>query len=406
MKNLLRFLTVGAMLLPALVSSSQAQTIVLTSMITGVNRPVWCGPAGDGSNRLFILEKRTGKILIWKKTGPLTGSLLGTPYLDVSALISTSSSAGSERGLLGIAFHPQFSTNRRFFVYYTVVTSGDLRIAEYRQNASNPDVADTATTTIITIAHPTNTNHNGGCMAFGPDGYLYAGTGDGGGAGDTSNNAQNTSVLLGKMLRLDVDSTTSTPYGVPATNPFVGVAGADEIYAYGLRNPWRFSFDSRPGGSNRLFVADVGQGTVEEVDIVGLGNNMGWRIMEGNACYNPSVGCSSAGLTMPIATYTHSESPGHCSITGGYVYRGTKYPLLNGKYIFADYCSGVIFMLTETSPGVFSRSTLLDTPYLISSFGQDEDGQLYVCQYTDSDVTNSTIYRLTETSAVSDYEIY
>jgi hypothetical protein len=284
--------------------------------------------------------------------------------------------SGGERGLLGLAFHPQFATNRRFFVYYTRQTDGSIQIAEYHASVADPNVADTTETVILTIPHPSFANHNGGMMAFGPDGFLYIGTGDGGSANDPANNSQNINALLGKILRIDIDHPTSStvPYSSPSSNPFFGsTPGADEIYAYGLRNPWRFSFDR---GTGQLYVADVGQGSREEVDIVTLGGNYGWRIMEGSICnpnFNGGVCTPPAGHIPPIAEYSHSL--GRCSITGGYVYRGFRSSLPTGAYIFGDFCTGEIFMLQN---GLDTSPVLLVTTRNISSFGEDESGEIYL----------------------------
>jgi len=284
--------------------------------------------------------------------------------------------SGGERGLLGLAFHPQYSTNRRFFVYYTRPGDGAIQIAEYQTSAADPNVADALNErVIITIPHPTNSNHNGGTVAFGPDGYLYAGPGDGGSANDPPNNAQNVNVLLGKILRIDIDVPANQvpAYNIPPTNPYAGATpGADEIYAIGMRNPYRFSFDRE--GANQLWVADVGQGTREEVDIITNGGNFGWRIMEGSICnpaFNGGVCTPPAGNILPVFDYIHSG--GRCSITGGYIYRGTQSTLPLGSYIYGDYCTGEIFLWNNNQ-----QKLLLDTARNISSFGEDEAGELYV----------------------------
>lgn len=339
----------------------------------GLARPVYLTHAGDGSGRLFVVEK-PGRIRIIAN-----GDLLAAPFLDILGKVDSS---GNEQGLLSVAFHPDFSNNRRFFVYYTSNASDEIIVAEYKASAANPNVAEASERVLLRVPHPTFENHNGGLLKFGPDGYLYIGIGDGGGAGDPGpppGNGQNTNVLLGKILRIDVDS--GNPYGIPADNPFAsGANGKREIYAYGFRNPWRYSFDRETG---KLWCGDVGQNRYEEVDVVTRGGNFGWNVMEGFHCYNPSSGCNTAGLVQPIYEYDHGGSngvpPGACSITGGYVYRGTRIPSLVGVYVFADYCLGsaALYGIREGD----SMATPLPTDVEsepITSFGEDEEGELYV----------------------------
>ncbi|HEY2818601.1 MAG TPA: PQQ-dependent sugar dehydrogenase [Casimicrobiaceae bacterium] len=340
------------------VFSAPVAAIQLTPIVTGLASPTFIANAGDGSNRLFIVEQG-GTIRVLQP-----GSSTPTLFLDIHAKVV----AGGEQGLVGLAFHPQYTVNGRFFVYYTRAGDGTLVIAEYHVS-TNPNVADSTETVLLTIPHPVNTNHNGGMLAFGPDHYLYIGVGDGGSANDPPNNAQNTDVLLGKILRIDV----STPgvYSSPSTNPFFGATqGRDEIFAFGFRNPWRFSFDRVTGVQ---WVGDVGQGAREEVDMpIVSGGNYGWRVYEGFACTNndPSL-CKPANYIFPIFDYTHSN--GRCSITGGYVYRGSQGTLPGGTYVYGDYCSGEIFAWNGSTQNV-----LLDTALNISSFGEDEQGELYV----------------------------
>ncbi len=355
-----------------------APAITLTAVTTAVSSPVQVTHAGDGSGRLFIVEQ-TGDIRIYKN-----GQLLPTAFLDVQALIST----GSEQGLLSVAFHPNYASNGTFYIYYTddIASPGDITLARYQVSA-DPDVADPASGQILlVIPHPVNANHNGGQLLFSPiDGYLYMGTGDGGSGGDPPNNAQNLGVLLGKMLRLDVDGsgavpcgqTGPAPYAIPPSNPFTGVAGCDEIWSYGLRNPWRFSFDRATGD---LLTGDVGQNAWEEIDYqpaasVG-GENYGWRKMEGAHCYNPPNNCDDGTLTYPILEYDHPEG---CSVTGGYRYRGAAVPLLDGVYLYADFCTGQIYQGVQAGGGVWSSSPLLASGYNISGFGEDEAGEMYLC---------------------------
>lgn len=337
--------------------------VQLQTFLSGLSFPVYVTHAHDGTNRLFIIEK-AGRILV-AQPGASTTSI----FLDISSRVL---SVENERGLLGMAFHPQYSINGRFFVYYTRQTDGALTIAEYHVNPSDPNVADfNSEIVLLTIDHSTNTNHNGGMIEFGPDGYLYAGPGDGGSANDPPDNAQNINVLLGKILRIDVDHPNgSTPYSSPPTNPFFGaIPGADEIYAYGMRNPFRFSFDRATG---QLYVGDVGQSAREEIDIVTLGGNYGWRVMEGTICNPAFPPCTPPpGSILPIFDYTHSS--GRCSITGGYVYRGARATVPSGAYVYGDYCSGEIWQLLS---GINTR--LIDTTLNITSFGEDEAAEVYV----------------------------
>jgi glucose/arabinose dehydrogenase len=301
-----------------------------------------------------------------------------------------------ERGLLGLAFHPGFKTNGKLYVNYTRASDGATVIDEYRVT-SNPNVVSVATRRqLLVIAQP-YTNHNGGGMAFGPDGDLYIGMGDGGASGDPQDHAQNRNSLLGKMLRIDVNGTsTGKAYRVPSTNPFVGRAGADEIWAYGLRNPWRWSFDRLTGD---LWIADVGQARWEEVDRAtrasggGRGVNFGWDDMEARHCYEPMSGCLTSGRALPMIEYAHAVSgTANCAVTGGYVYRGARFALLRGGYFFGDYCSGRIWVVSATGPSQASATLLSISAPGITSFGQDEDGELYVV------TQNGTIRQIVETS--------
>lgn len=341
-------------------SSKPIGTPQLVTVLTGLTSPVLATHAGDGSNRLFIVEQ-TGRIKILPSGGN-TANL----YLDISSKVLF----GGERGLLGLAFHPQFATNRRFFVNYTRQPDGATVIAEYHQSAANLNVADVTETILFTVDQPYS-NHNGGMLAFGKDGYLYIGMGDGGSANDPENRAQNVDELLGKILRIDVDHAgAAAPYSSPPDNPYFGATpGRDEIYAVGLRNPWRFSFDRSTG---QLYVGDVGQGAREEIDLVTKGGNYGWRIREGTVCsdLDPAL-CGQAGLTGPFTDYDHSG--GRCSVTGGYIYRGNQQALSQGAYLFGDYCSGEVFLWQNGT-----QQVLLSTGKNISSFGEDEAGELYL----------------------------
>ena len=344
----------------------QVVTIQLLPVATGLSSTVFVTNAHDGSNRLFILEKG-GVIRVLQP-----GSSTPTTFLNITPSVL---STANERGLLGLAFHPQYSTNGRFFVNYTRQTDGALQVAEYHVSTSDPNVADTAETIILTTPHPTNDNHNGGMIEFGPDGFLYIGLGDGGGANDPPNNGQNINALLGKILRIDIDHPAGgLNYSSPASNPFFGpTVGRDEIYSYGHRNPWRYSFDR---GNGQLILGDVGQGAREEIDIVTLGGNYGWRVMEGSICnpnLNGGVCTPPTGSILPVSEYSHAG--GRCSITGGYVYRGVRSSLPTGAYVFADFCTGEIFL---RQPGLNTSTVLLDTALNISSFGEDESGEIYV----------------------------
>lgn len=355
--------------------SAFSQTIAVQQFATGFNDPVEIVHAGD--SRLFVVQQ-SGQIRVLNSNGTVNA----TNFLNVQPLIST----GSERGLLGLAFHPQFATNGFFYINYTN-TAGNTVIARYTRSIANQDVADPSSAQILlTITQPFS-NHNGGCLRFGPDGYLYIGMGDGGSGGDPQNNGQNTNTLLGKMLRIDVDS--GSPYSSPATNPFVGVAGSDEIYAIGLRNPWKFSFDRQTGD---LWIGDVGQNQIEEINKVaagtGAGLNFGWRCYEGNQTY-PATCTSTGPYTMPVAQYTHANSA--CSITGGYVYRGTTYPNMQGKYFFADYCNSRIGYVSNTGGTVTFTNPFTGN---FTSFGEDINGELYI-----AGVSNGIIYKISDSSA-------
>ena len=357
---------------------SFAQTIDLQTFATGFSSPVAIVNAGD--SRLFVVQ-RGGAIRILNSNGTINATNFLT--LTSSTIVS-----GGERGLLGLAFHPNYATNGYFYINYTRAGDGATVIARYSVSA-NPDIADANSgQVLLTVSQPFS-NHNGGSLVFGPDGYLYIGMGDGGSGGDPSNYGQNINSLLGKMLRIDVDG--GTPYAIPAGNPFAGATpGADEIWATGMRNPWKFSFDRITGD---LWIADVGQNAIEEINkatstVAGL--NYGWRCYEGNSPYNTS-GCSAASnYTFPVAPYTHS-STGGCSLTGGYVYTGATYPNLQNKYIFADYCNNRIGYVA-TSGGAITWTPNSFTGNIVS-FGEDVNGELYV-----AGISNGTISKVIDTS--------
>ncbi|MCW5848603.1 MAG: PQQ-dependent sugar dehydrogenase [Anaerolineae bacterium] len=336
----------------------------LEPVASGLASPVGVTQAGDGTGRLFVVEKR-GTIRIVRG-----GTVVAPPFLDITPLVRSS---GFEQGLLGLAFHPRYRDNGLFFVNYTN-RDGNTVIARYRVS-SNSDRADPdSAVTVLGVDQPYS-NHNAGHLAFGPDGYLWVGLGDGGSGGDPRGNGQNPAVLLGKMLRLDVDS--GEPYRVPPDNPFVGRTDyRPEIWARGLRNPWRYSFDRVTGD---LYIADVGQGEWEEVNFTPAasrgGENYGWKIMEGTHCYSPSSGCNTAGLTLPVTEYSHDFG---CSVTGGYVYRGRLYPHLWGAYLFGDFCSGRLWTLYRTAEGRWVRTEMLQAGHDIAAFGEDEAGEVYI----------------------------
>jgi glucose/arabinose dehydrogenase len=358
---------VGGLALAFLIGgdAGAARAIALRPVIDGLSQPLYVTDAGDGSGRLFVVEQ-AGRILILKN-----GALLEQPFLDLGDQVLS----GGERGLLGLAFHPEFARNGRFFVNYTRQPDGATVIAELHAAPDRPDRADPDPRVLLTVAQPFP-NHNGGMIGFGPEGDLYVGLGDGGSAGDPGDRAQNPNELLGKILRIDVDH--GQPYAIPRDNPFAGGGGRAEIYALGLRNPWRFSFDRQ---DRRLMVADVGQNQIEEIDVVERGGNYGWRRMEGRSCYRPASGCERPGLRLPIAEYQHQR--GRCSITGGYVYRGAAMPRLVGTYLFGDYCSGEIFGLRQGEIVL-----LLESGLRIASFGEDASGEVYVVDH------GGAIYRI------------
>ncbi len=349
------------------ISAVSFPRISLILRAEGLTQPVQVAHAGDGSGTLYVVEQ-VGRIQTIKN-----GTLGAAPFLDISARAL----AGGERGLLGLAFPQGYATKGYFYVNYTRSPDGATVIARYRVT-HDPDVADPSSEEILLVIDQPFGNHNGGQIAFGPDGFLYIGMGDGGSGGDPQNNAQNPATLLGKMLRIDVEGGVF-PYAVPPGNPFVGSGGfRGEIWALGLRNPWRFSFDR---GTGDLYIGDVGQGSFEEVDFQPAtsagGENYGWNVLEGNSCFGGGV-CNAADFVPPVAVYDHSG--GNCSITGGTVYRGNAYPGLQGIYLYGDFCTGQIFGLTRDG-SAWENALLLDAPFSISSFGEDEAGNLYATNY-------------------------
>ncbi|QIY83669.1 T9SS type A sorting domain-containing protein [Chryseobacterium sp. NEB161] len=360
--------------------SLSAQTIVLENFASGLSSPVEIIASPTSDNRLFVVQQ-SGTIKIVNENGSLgTGN-----FLDITDRITYN----GERGLLGLAFHPQFSVNRYFYVYYNTI-DGSVRLSRFTANAGETSTADASSEKIMLTIPKSFANHNGGSIHFAPDGKLWISTGDGGGTGDPDNNAQNKNSLLGKILRIDVNSESA--YAIPTDNPFVGKDGADEVWAFGLRNAWKFSFDRTAGTA---MIADVGQGAIEEINKVSAnsaGVNYGWKCYEGNNTYNTTDCADSSTMTFPIAQYGHEG--GKCSITGGYVYRGNQYQDLMAKYLFADYCSGQIGVLDNANTIVWTTAFSGNN---FTTFGEDNNKQLYIA------ASNGNIYKIkTENLAVSD----
>jgi len=366
------------MLIPPAAAQIDAVQYQWVEVVNGLDNPLLVTHAGDGSGRLFAVEQ-TGAIWVIQE-----GQLSDQPFLDVSALLSNDVFRGgySERGLLGLAFHPDYESNGLFFINHTDV-NGNSVVARYTVSAEDPNLADPTSAVILLTQEQPFENHNGGNLAFGPDGYLYIGFGDGGSQGDPQGNGQNLNTWLGKILRIDVNA---EPYTVPESNPFVGEADAKpEIWAYGLRNPWRFTFDRETGD---LYIADVGGDHFEEVDFQPAdsagGENYGWAAWEGNDQRDTPA---NGAVVPPVATYPHSDG---CSISGGYIYRGEQLPALQGTYFFGDYCNGRIWTLGRGAAGQWAMNVSGWQPgeFVISSFGEDEAGELYLVDY------KGAIYRL------------
>jgi glucose/arabinose dehydrogenase len=345
----------------------------LRVVASGLSNPVYLtSPPGDA--RLFIVQQ-TGVIRVVKN-----GSLLATPFLDIRNLVSRR----SEQGLLSMAFHPSYAANGFFFVDYTDRT-GDIRVVRYHVSGANRDRADPSSAKpILTIPHRSFPNHNGGLVMFGPDGKLYIATGDGGGEGDPLGNGQKISTLLGKILRIDVNA--GNPYAIPSDNPFVGRPGArGEIWAYGLRNPWRFAFDR---STSRIYIADVGQSAWEEVDIQSAraaGRNYGWKIMEGRHCFSPRANCNMQGLTLPQFEYSHGQG---CAIIGGFVYRGSRIPSLVGRYLYSDLCGGWLRSFFFNGGVTEHKQWNVGNFGTPTSFGEDSAHELYLLSQ------NGRVYRI------------
>jgi glucose/arabinose dehydrogenase len=338
------------------------------------SQPVDLQHPGDGTDRVCIVSQ-DGFITLVRN---VSSAPAVRRFLDIQGRVL----AGGEQGLLGLAFHPQYIANGYFFVNYTRDNPRRTVISRFTVSSTNPDSADAGSEAVFLEIPQPFANHNGGGLLFGADGYLYIGLGDGGSAGDPANNGQDRSSLLGKILRIDVDVPTGgRNYSIPPTNPyFQSTTGfLEEIYAYGFRNPWRISLDP---STDRLWAGDVGQGAWEEIDVVERGGNYGWRIMEGNHCYNPSSNCNTVGLIPPVWEYGHSNENG-CSVTGGYVYAGSSAPGLTGTYVYGDYCTGRIWALRFDGQSPPINSIIVEAGFSVSSFGLDSRDELYVCSYTD-----------------------
>jgi len=363
--------------------------VMLTPVAEGFTRALYVTNAGDGSGRLFVLEQG-GKVSIIAADD----TLLSTPFLDLTNQVSGDANGFlySERGLLGLAFHPDYAENGKFYVNYTERDTHATVIAEYRVSADANLAEPASGRELLRIEQPF-ANHNGGHMAFGPDGYLYISSGDGGSAGDPLGHGQNPLTLLGSILRIDVN-TAAAPfaYAIPADNPFVGTTnGLPEVWAYGVRNVWRFSFDRLTGD---LYMGDVGQNIYEEINFhpanTAGGQNYGWNVYEGFHLFSGAAALTDA--TAPILEYPHQE--GDCSVTGGYVYRGEAIPTLQGAYLFGDFCSGRVRYAYLQTDGLWRMARLMQTTYAISSFGEGEDGELYLVHYGSSRVPG-TVFRFT-----------
>jgi glucose/arabinose dehydrogenase len=354
-------------------------SIQLQLVASGFASPVAVANASDGTGRLFIVQQ-TGEIRIL-----IGGTVLPTPFLDISDLVGCGC---GEQGLLGLAFHPDYANNGFFYVDYTD-DDGNTQVARYTVSAGDPNVADPGSRHPILNQDQPFSNHNGGQLAFGPDGYLYIALGDGGSGGDPQENGQNLNTWLGKILRVDINGDDfpdpDLNYAVPPDNPFVGIAGLDEIWAYGVRNPWRCTFDRVTGD---FFIADVGQGTREEINFQPAastgGENYGWDVLEGTFCHEdiPQGSCNqflTGGSTLPVLEYSHAFG---CSVTGGYRYRGQLYPQLDGIYFYSDLCSGTIWGATQDIQGRWQSEVLLESGLTVTTFGEDETGELYVADYS------------------------
>lgn len=367
-------------------SAAAAFALALREVVTGLAAPVHL-TAPPNDSRLFVVE-RAGRVRIVQN-----GALLPTPFLDISALTT----ADGERGLLSMDFDPGYAANGRFYLYYTDL-GGNIVIARYQVSAADPNLAGTTGAIVLTIPHPDFNNHNGGLLAFGPDGMLYLGVGDGGGEGDPSGHAQDPGTLLGKLLRIDVSNSGAQPYAIPPGNPFVGQAGRrGEIWATGLRNPWRFAFDPAAGN---LYIADVGQDQREEIDVepaASGGLNYGWNVTEGTMCFL-AASCNTQGLTLPQLEYDHGPSGG-CAVIGAYVYRGNAMPALRGRYLYSDLCSGWLRSFAFRDGVTEKLDWGIAAPGSVLSFGMDGQGELYLLADTFASGTSGKVFRIVDRSA-------
>jgi glucose/arabinose dehydrogenase len=359
----------------AVAIAADPPALALEEVAGGLSEPINISAAPDG---WLLVNERAGRVVA---VDPASGGRAITVDLGDRVL------GGGEQGLLGLALHPDWPDRPRAFIHYSD-RNGDTVLAEYTGTATaTPPVLDPASERVLLRVDQPFANHNGGQLAFGPDGYLYMALGDGGSGGDPNGNGQNPRTLLGSILRIDVDIRDSTEYGIPPDNPFAdGSDGAPEVFVYGLRNPWRFSFDP---ATNALWIGDVGQNAYEEIDRLepstAAGANLGWNVMEASHCFNGPI-CPSEGLVLPVAEYGRDQG---CSVTGGYVYRGQAIPDLAGWYLFSDYCSGLLFGVPSDAEGVIAPRVLLETGHSVSTFGQGTDGELYI-----ADLDDGTIYRI------------
>ncbi|MEM8487995.1 MAG: PQQ-dependent sugar dehydrogenase [Bacteroidota bacterium] len=347
------------------------------------SRPVDIQHAGDGSNRLFVVEQHSGKIIVFDNDQNASTS---NTFLDLTV------NTGNEEGLLGLAFHPDYETNGHFFVYYSTSSPRRSVISRFTVDAANPNAADPSSELVIMEIGQPYSNHNGGQLAFSPlDGFLYIGLGDGGDGGDPDENGEDPKTLLGSILRIDVNnSTANEPYAIPADNPFVGNVEnfREEIFAYGLRNPWRFSIDPQTGD---IWAGDVGQGSREEIDLIEKGKHYGWDVMEASLCFEPRNNCVTTGLTTPVWEYNRNEG---ISVTGGHVYRGTRVPEISGKYIYADYVSGRIWALTVTEDDT-TNVEIVRATFNVPAFGVSENGELFIAGF------DGKLHRFVETKSTA-----
>ncbi|MGB3585205.1 MAG: PQQ-dependent sugar dehydrogenase [Tunicatimonas sp.] len=360
-------------------STQERFTVVEAYPNLSFTRPVDFQHAGDGSDRIFVVEQR-GVITVFDDNAATSQS---APFLDISGPVDDRS---NEEGLLGLAFDPNYASNGHFFVNYTISNPARTRISRFAVSASNPDQANPNSELVILEFEQPFGNHNGGQVAFGPDGYLYVAVGDGGSAGDPRRHGQNLTTLLGSILRIDVSqSSPQTPYAIPGDNPFAenDQGFREEIYAYGLRNPWRFSFDTETG---QLWTGDVGQNQLEEVDLIENGGNYGWNTTEASQCFEPRNNCDKENIILPVWEYDHSQQD--LSITGGHVYRGAALSELVGQYVYADFVSGRVWSLDANNAGNPQNTELIDSNLAISSFGLNAENELFLCAF------DGKIYRI------------